>query len=126
MTNIMYKDGGSGGSYGPSGDRARALLREDLVVVTRQREGRRLGGAADEARPGQARGAAAGPDDAHLSRASPPRPREEEGDVAPPRPREDEVICLDDDPAPSWTCRACTFLNEKPHAPVCAVCETAR
>ena len=33
MTNIMYKDGGSGGSYGPSGDRARALLREDLVVV---------------------------------------------------------------------------------------------
>lgn len=59
-------------------------------------------------------------------RASPPRPREEEGDVAPPRPREEEVICLDDGPAASWTCRACTFLNEKPHAPVCAACETAR
>ena len=61
-----------------------------------------------------------------FSRASPPRPREEEGYAAPPRPREEEVICLDDGPAPSWTCRACTFLNDKPHAPVCAVCETAR
>ena len=25
-----------------------------------------------------------------------------------------------------WTCKACTFENDKPHAPVCEVCGTER
>eukprot|EP00759_Apiculatamorpha_spiralis_P048889 PhF_6_TR44143/c1_g1_i2/m.67502/K17914/KIF13; kinesin family member 13 len=47
---------------------------------------------------------------------------------APPQPGESATNILDDELAPpgAWNCEKCTYLNKKPHAPVCEMCGYAR
>ena len=92
--------------YVRHGSRARRDAKDDAAAFSEERPAKRARGRPAALAPGQTT-------------------------LAFPR-RTEAVICLDgsdDDDAPAagpWTCRACTFLNDKPHAPVCGVCATSR